>query len=388
MRIIADDPELERHLARLHDLIVSNGGFIHDEFTIDARGGNLTVLAPRSVPERLQIISVPEALLLPIDGFGLHLEGDDICLGTPAEKITSLQIELMEEMATVYNLCGKIKFHRETSPTQLFLERPDVYERLVFEAQLRGRQKEMKEDFFLHDFIHTRQFGLGGDKKEDRCSVLMPIVDFINHHQSAMGFIFNNETLSVNRRSPIESSDECFVCYSRMDAQIAYFNYGFLDAEATFAISAPMKIDLPGLVEIDVKRTPGAKRKNPVPQNMKDLARFVPSMSVGTALKQAAVSILIIPDCKTPRALRRILMMVLISFVRHLPPDEVTKALHEAERQVIEANRNHYKGMQDYIATLSLPEHLQVIVDDAGKMAEHQLKIISDYEFNIAQLDQ
>ena len=111
MRIIADDPELERHLARLHDLIVSNGGFVHEECVIVVQDGNLRIEAPRSVPEGIELIRVPEALLLSVDDFGLYQDGDDIRIGTPSDSVTPVQAELMDSMIAIYNISGKILHH-------------------------------------------------------------------------------------------------------------------------------------------------------------------------------------------------------------------------------------------------------------------------------------
>jgi len=387
MRIITDNPELERHLSRMHDLIVSNGGFVHEEFVMDARNGDLRGKAPQSLPEGDLLISVPDPLLLPIDGFGLHLNGDEVCLGTPAAEITPLQIELMEAMAAIYNLSGKIQQHRKTSPTRIYLERPDVYERIVLGQQLKSRSDNQDEEFVLSDFIGTRKFGMKTEGKEDaRHSVLMPLIDFLNHHQGASGFVLKDDALMVYRRSPIEGSDECFVSYARMDAQIAYVNYGFVDLAATYALSVPLKITLPGVVDIQVNRAPGAVRKRPIPPALKNIQRFVPRIIIDVEKKTVALSSLSIPDAKAPRALRRILMSFLVNFVRSLPPDQVQNLLIEAERQILDANRTYYKELIAYVSALDLPDELQQIVNEAAVMARHQLGIIDAYEVNIARL--
>lgn len=384
MRIISDNPELERHLVRMAELIVNNGGYIHEDFVLDARDGDLRVEAPKSLPERDTLISVPDALLLPVDGFGLHLEGDDICLGQPQPEMSSLRIELMEEMAAIYNLCGKIKHHRETAPSRLFLERPDIFKNLVLGPQFSAREKTPKEDFYLHDFIQARKFGRRSESVEDRQSVLMPYIDFINHHQGASGFFFRDDELKVLRRSPVEGSDECFVSYSRMDAQIAFTNYGFLDKEATFAISIPMTINLPGLVTINVNRSIGAKRGNPVPAPLKDIERLVPRFMFDPSGQKASISSITIPDRRTPRAMRRILMAVLSRYVQGRHPDEVHEYLLEAERQILDANRKYYSQLRDYAANTKVEGDLQSIIDDTVRMAEHQLGIMTVYELNIA----
>ena len=386
MRIIADDPELERHLARLHDLIVSNGGFVHEECVIVVQDGNLRIEAPRSVPEGIELIRVPEALLLSVDDFGLYQDGDDIRIGTPSDSVTPVQAELMDSMIAIYNISGKIKDHRVNSPSRLYLAEPDIYRRLVMATQFKPREALKKEDFLLQDFLHTRTFGLKSEDGQGDTSVLMPIIDFLNHHQGATGFQLGDKALSVVRRSPLAGSDECFVSYSRMDAQIAYFNYGFVDRSSTSLLSVPLTISLPGVVDLQVNRFPAAKRKQAPPAALKDIRRFVPRMSLDIDKKRGAVSSLPIPDAKSPRALRRILMAVLMNFMRDMSPDDVKAYLDEAEQQVIQANRSYYKGLIAYASGLSLDDNLQPVLDDTTVMAEHQLRILEAYELNLLQL--
>jgi len=386
MRVIADDPEFERHLLRLHDIILANGGFVHEECVIVVRNGDLRVEAPRSVPERIELVRVPEALLLPVEDFDLYLEGDEIRIGTPSDSITPVQSELMDSMIAIYNISGKIRDHRVASPSRLFLAEPDVYRRLVMANQFKSREVLPKKDFMLHDFLHTRTFSLNAKDGQSGTPVLMPIIDFLNHHQTAAGFQLGKKGLSVVRRSPLEGSDECFVSYSRMDAQIAFFNYGFVDRSSTNAMSVPLTINLPGVAELRVNRFPGAKRKQAAPPALKDIQRFVPRMSLDLERKQGSVSSLPIPDANSPRALRRVLSAILVNFMRHVPPGEAQTLLDEAERQVIQANRAYYKGVIALVSELSLSDNLQSVLDDAGIMAEHQLRILDAYELNLLQL--
>lgn len=386
MRIIADDPEFERHLVRLHDLIVSNGGFVHEECVIVVRDGDLRVEAPRSVPEGVEFVRVPEALLLPVEDFGLYLDEDEIRIGTPSDSISPVQAELMESMIAIYNISGKIRNHRIGSPSRLYLAEPDIYRRLVMANQFKSREALPKKDFLLHDFLHTRTFSLKSKDGQADTPVLMPIIDFLNHHQGAAGFQLGGKGLSVVRRSPLEGSDECFVSYSRMDAQIAFFNYGFVDRNSTNAMSVPLTVSLPGVVELRVNRLPGAKRKNAAPTGLKDIQRYVPRMALNVEKMQGSVSSLPIPDANSPRALRRILATILANFMRHVPPSDAQALLDEAERQIIHANRTYYKGLIAYAFEMSLSDDLRSVLDDVAIMAEHQLRILDAYELNLLQL--
>jgi len=379
VKIVADRADIESHLSRLVDLIKSNDGYVHDELIIVSENGNLSVQAPRSVPEKSELIAVPREMLLPTADFDLYLSGDDICIGAAANPTSAAQMAMAEEMLAIYNLCEKIRIHREMSPGRLFFEAPQTFEALVLPTQFNIRKKLPAKDPILHDFLHTRVFGAKAVSGDEKQSVLMPIIDFLNHRRMAGGFKLDDARLSVNRFSPLADTDECFVSYSRMDAQIAYAIYGFVDENSDTVISMPVSIDLPGIGTIDVGRRQGQKSQGKVPPPLKNIAWLVPEMGISRENLHAQLAFLIIPPKGFPRAMRRILGFAISALAKDMPPHELVPSVLESERQIIEANLNYYEGLKDRARKASVSKELQPIVDDAFRMADIQINLIRAY---------
>jgi hypothetical protein len=388
MQIVSDRPDIESHIHKLGELIIANGGFVHPELTVHSEKGGLRITAPRAVPERDRLLALPSNTLLPIEEFDLRLEGDDIVIGTPAPSLSHLQLALMEEMLAIYNLTGKIRTHRERAPSRMFQEAPDALAQLILPNQIRILSDLPDDNFYLRDFLHTREFGAKAQEGGDAQTVLMPLIDFLNHHQAVGGFMMQDNTLTVLRHSPLEASEECFVCYSRMDAQIAFACYGFVDTAASYALSIPVDIELAGVGLINVNRRPGTDRRKKVPETLKDIRRFVPQYAASPTERTGMVSFLVIPGPGFPRVMRRVLTNVLLQLLPQAPPQEIRPLLEEAERQVVDANRGYYNDVIAKAAALTVSGELQPIVDDAIKMATHQLGILNTYEALIARLAQ
>jgi len=387
VKIIADRVDIENHLLRLVDLINSNGGYVHDELVIVTENGDLSLQAPRSVPEKCELISVPRELLLPTADFDLYLSGDDICIGDSAKAASATQLAVAEEMFAIYNLCEKIKDHRKSAPVRLFLESPEIFESLVLPGQFNARKKLPTKDPVLDDFLHTRVFAAKSGLGDETHSVLMPIIDFLNHNRSAGGFKLDNERLFVKRFSPLADTEECFVSYSRMDAQIAYAIYGFVDESSNTVISVPLSIDLPGIGLIEIGRRQGAKFNGKIPEPLKNISWLVPEMGMSREDRQARMAFLIIPPKGFPRALRRVLNFLIRAFARDMAPEELKTLVVEAERQVVEANLNYYEELKVLARNASVSQESQQIVDDVVRVADIQLNLIRAYAAMVEQMD-
>jgi len=387
VEIVSDRADIENHVSRLVDLIKSNGGYVHDDLIVESENGNLALKAPRSVDEKSKLIFVPRDLLLPKSDFDLYLSGDDICIGASANPVSSAQLATADEMLAIYNLCEKIKIHRETAPVRLFIEAPETFEALVLPNQFRTRKTLTVKDPILDDFLHTRLFAAKAASGDETQSVLMPIIDFLNHNRKAGGYQMSAAGLLVNRHSPLADTDECFVTYSRMDAQTAFAIYGFVDENSDIVTSIPLSIDLPGVGTIEVNRQHGTRSQANVPPALKNIAWLVPQMNISQEHNQGRLGCLIIPPEGFPRSMRRILSFIIRPLAGSVSLEELNALVLEAERQVIKANLSYYDGVKNVARKASVPQEVQSIVDDAGRMAVIQLNLIRAYVAMMEQMD-
>ncbi len=391
-KVESDREDVRQHLEKLVTLFQDCGGFIHDDLLITSREGGLGIEAPPSVAPGERILSIPTEYLPPVEDYDLHLEGDDICFGKINSGIDPVQRALMEEMIAIYNLCEKIKIHNQTTPSRLLLREPEVFKRLVFPGQMMAREKSKGKDFYLDDFLHSRVFdGSNFEEGEEngekvKNSVLLPIIDFLNHHQNAGGFAVKDGQMMVSRSPQIPGTNECFVRYSRMDAQVAFATYGFVDTQAEWLLSCPLTIVLPSGGEIAVKRMPGANRKRPPPANLKDIRAMVPAMGIPGKERHMQMSFLMIPGERSPRAMRRVLAHAIQLLAGSIDNDKLLEQIGIAERQVIEGNRRYYTDLKTYAQGVTLPDDLQPVLDDAIRMADHQLMLLQEYETRTAKM--
>jgi len=390
-RIESDQNEIRGHLEILVSLFEEAGGFINDAVTIVGRDGGLSVHADPALPQGDPLFSIPAQYLLPTAPFGLHLEGNDICMNKPSAEVDPYHVKLMEQMLAIYNLCGKMEFHRANSPARLFIEAPDVCERIFLPNQLNAIGKYPKEDFYLHDFLHSRVFSApqqdeSSDALKSKGELLLPIIDFLNHHQSAAGFQVADGVMKISRFSPIAESNECFVQYSRMDAQIAFAVYGFVDTEATSLLTCPLRVEVPGIRPINFWRQPGSKRKNKVPKILADLRPMVPPVGIVNDERELKVGYLVIPRKDQPRAMRRIIRAIIAGLEKISDPDQQFEITLEIERQIISGNIAHYEGILSYVDSVDVSDDLQPILEDAKRMARHQLSLLEAYKDRAAAL--
>jgi len=390
-RIESDQQEIRGHLEKLVSLFEEVGGFINEAVTIVCQDGGLSVHAHPDLPRGDRLVSIPTKYLVPTASYGLRLEGNDICMKTPGNEVDRNQVKLMEQILAIFNLCGKIEFHRANAPSRLYIEVPDACERIFFPKQLNALSKLPKEDFYLHDFLHSRVFVArqqdeSPDAIDSKGEVIMPIIDYLNHHQSAGGFQLNAGALVIDRYSLQSGSNECFVRYSRIDAQIAFAVYGFVDTEATSVLSCPIRVKVPGIRTINIDRQPGLKRKHEVPNGLADLRQLVPPMGVSSDERELNVKYLVIPGEHQPRAMRRIIRAFIYGSEKIKDPDQLQELTLEVERQIISGNIAHYEGILSYVDSVDVSDDLQPILEDAKRMARHQLSLLESYKERVAAL--
>jgi hypothetical protein len=389
-----DTAEQEKTLRKICDLVRGNGGFIHDDLIIGCRGVELFVHAPDTIAANDIILSLNPKTILPLDMFTLGLDGDDIILKEHDPSLESAQIALMQEMLVLYNLSGKIKDHRENATWMLLLDDPELMALLMHTSELKTQKSVddlavmSADELCLTTFIRTRQLGLKKEnvketEKDAYHKIIMPLIDFLNHHPSAPGYVLpvdREETVLVTKSTPVAGSQECYVSYSRLDGLSSLVSYNYLEPNAPFVQSVPFSIDVAGLCAFEIKYTTHAKHIE-LPDAIKDLAFYIPGMSVETGPLTLKIGYLYIPQKSAPRALRRVLNLILTQVQHQLTPIQIEEFVTGVEAHVIDCNLSFYNDILAHCEHYNDDYPRIAIIKSLRIMCALQIEKIKNYPF-------
>lgn len=347
-----DNQDAERVLIKLGRQVVAAGGWFHDSVGFSCLGGNLGIMSSLGAEVGDVLASLPLPCLLPLKKIRIGISGDDLIIASHDGDLPAPKLAMFEAMLELYNLTGKIASHRATSPWLALGSDPELLKYLARgrpAMQAKGKKNpdgspETVEDMTVRTFIHTRYLNYKGPNP-----VLMPFIDFANHHTLAAGYLGTagrgeGAGLALLNSKPVAGSEECFVQYQLFDALDMYLIYGYVERTTPFVRSIPMKINLHGLGVIDVQALQTGRAKGKLPAKAADLRPYLPK---ALELKDGNLKIshLIIPDPQAGQALQR----VLSSFIKKLGPDLDLKAIgnyvREAEYMVLRRNKTYYQTL-------------------------------------------
>lgn len=255
--IKTDNPEIEKCLRRIIKTAEQAGGSFADDMTISCLDGYMTIFAPADLHGDANIMRVPSAALPPADFFEVALKGDDLYVASydKNQNLSASQIELMDLMLELYNITGKIKDYRQTSPWLFFHKDHELRAHI-----LKGRDAKTVQNLLsckdyssdkeiIKTYFKSRTLGFRSRPDVPPSPVLMPIIDCLNHHLHSPSYLSFNEPetsgLAVKASTPMPESDECFVRYGPYDALDTLVNYGFaaIDDLPLFTRSVVTEID-------------------------------------------------------------------------------------------------------------------------------------------------
>lgn len=391
MKIDVTNPALEKYLLELQTLLLNEGAFLHPQLTILERNGNFGVRSDLLRTLHDCLLKVPITCLPSLAAFDLRIAGDDICIDNVADGTSSTHKRCMELMLAIYSTSGKLAEVRKKSPWFALANFPELLQKLLclregvkkFEKNQRLLEKKQFDKLLLSNFLGTRHFNLPGEKGQ----VLMPFIDYINHHHLATGFmsgdIAGSQALSVNNSKPVSDTEEVFVCYfSMMDPVDSWLNYNFVDEATPIAKSIPLVLNIGSGRQIRIKAFSAGNKQ--APKQLKDLTVFMPAIIEKTE-NYLTVSRLIIPHEKAPLALRRVLGFLIRTLCPELGNTALQSHVEKAEAEVIGINIKYYR---DLAAAVELSQneipaespHSQI-----QRIAELQLAKLSAYQKRIEE---
>lgn len=348
---ICDNTAVESLLRGLADQIVALGGRLSADAEISCEDGNLSIRSCAADGAKDELIFVPEAALIPASQASLALQGDEIVVRSVDDEMDQNRRSLLQFMVELYNLTGKIRNFRATSPLLCLARSPEVLAHLLAGRNLPDKPPQSGapeyDDQVVKLFIKSRTLGyrFGGAPKTP---VLMPLIDSLNHHPTGASFRpvkEEDETgLAVNVARPLDGSTECFARYGLYDALDTYLNYAYVEPNTPFLRSVPCELEIAGLGRITVRSSAGAKYDGPLAEEIRDLRIFMPRVTP-EAPDHMRVSHLIVPWPARKLALRRVLAEVVKLFDPAQNKDMLVRRVAAAERDLLMQNIAYYQDL-------------------------------------------
>jgi len=392
--IDSDSAPVATAIADLLAVVERHGGRFDDRLRIRSRGGELSVHiqvegtmgapAPR-------IIQLPPACLLPVEAFHLTVAGDDIVVVDHDPDLSPARQGIMQAVVEVWNLTRKIPHHRFSNPAWLQHVSPALYRRLSAGRHPPATPAPSRNDPLVDNLLDTRTLVYRLDPTSDRhTQVIMPVIDFLNHHPFAAPYLSkadgpHNHVLAVQEFCPDPQSCECYARYGIYDGYDTFLHYGFVARETPFVISIPLHLDLPPLGKLTVHAYSGRAPDQQLPKAIADLAFYLPAFTVDRAHHSAEVGYLMIPQGNAPRALRRVLAVILHAIEPRLNDAKIATIVEAIEPEILARNVEFYQDLRRDLEEYAVPPGFRSVVDGARAMADLQLEKLRRYPFFAAR---
>ncbi len=395
-RYRCDDKVVESCVKKLEGLVLEQGGVLDEGIQFCCEDGVLSINLPAGNRGNNVLLAIPKTTLLPVGQVEFGLSGDDIYIESCAPALTGAQRTLFDVMIELYNLTRKIVQHKENflwiagmRDDPAFFDRVTEGRTFEFEDDSLVRTTETDENKrVLNSFIKSRAIECRMERENEKTLVLMPLIDFVNHHPSVPGYKHRFDQrddvwMKVLKALPVEGSTECFVNYGRYDAYDTLIHYGFVEPNARFVRSIPMEIAVSDFGVVKIHAHSGKTAHKKLPDEIADLHAFLPSFGL-TREGYLEASSVMIPCGHSPHALRRVLGLLIRQAAKHVFPDlngkELVAYVLNAEEQVISKNIAFYKSLQAYLHEYRGRMRGSVSYVSTLLMADIQLEKLAAYQ--------
>lgn len=311
--IRTDNPLVEKELNTMISLVEEGGGGIHSELVIECFENNITIKTDRDMRDR-EIIRLSKNVLLSEAQYKAEIKNDQFYTTIPAySAFTDLQKRLTDSVFTLYNLTDKARLHKDMSFLLGMKKHPEVMAHLEKGRPMPKKMSEWKEmvqgepsdehlnTFTSETFLKTRYLGYNDVQKASSSSIIMPIVDLLNHNWGGSPFRIGKGVragdLCVDARQPYSEPDEnyeCFAFYGIMDALDTLMRYDFADISAPIVRSVPLNIMCEDFdTEIIIHSNTGFIFTKDLTAQFRDLYRYMPSITYQAKKKRWLCRILL-----------------------------------------------------------------------------------------------
>jgi hypothetical protein len=386
----SDDLGIERRLRTIRDLVEDAGGILHPGVELRCESGELGVACTLPYEPRTVLTAIPEACMLPVDTVGLRVAGDALAIDAGADGLSATRHRLYDAMLEIYQRAGKVPELRASSVwcglahdlgalKDVVAGRPDTP---FVQTFLEYAESGEHEALLLQSFLKSRVFYAGrGDRRR---RVLVPVNDFIDHHPFAPGFRRTGDAdasrATVHAWRESAENDVCFVSYTQMDAYDSLLLYNYVDEIAPVVRSVPLRLQIgdAGCLRVGARITTGFD--GPLAPEYADLRAYVPKV-LAHDKDGLEITHLFIPVGFKPRALHRVLTMLLSAMPESPRDAALERAVREAEAQVIALNLAFYRELERRLVARRLGAAAPGALDRALAMARLQIRKLGAYDF-------
>ena len=275
--VIADNPAVESCINEILALTREAGAEFAAGLVLRAEKGNMR--AEAAAADGKLLVRMPESCLIPPADFLFGLDDGDNLLAEPEGGVTRLRARLMQLMLELFNLTGKIARHRHSLPWWLAAEHPEILPLIlnlrdneVVRAYADAARAGPDNTFTIETFFLSRTLVLKKDDKTPPIRVLMPVVDFMNHHHKGSPYSTISDAkgfgLAMLNRQPVAGSAECFARYGDHDTLTSWQHFGFV---SEYAPASPANADRAAYAELRTMLA-GLKVKHPGLAEARDIA--------------------------------------------------------------------------------------------------------------------
>jgi len=357
MQINTDDAAATGLLTDLKALLARAGAWFSKDLLLLGESGSFRFEASRRWSDRRSVLRIPVTTMPFLCDARTRVAGGEFIIDERPEG-DGVAAECLTLLVELYNRSGKLRQWRADCPWLAPAPESALVDRLLDARgdSAKGRhyrrlRDEGRMDELLHDsFIGSRAFNvaprfqeaIGRSADPASGAVLLPMIDYFNHDMRAEGFSIQAEPAPPSMRifaTPRADTAELYVRYNFYDPVDTYLYYGFVDAGAPHLTSIATELSVAGRT-LGVTTT-GERRQGKLHPQVKDLRPFLPV--VRPAENGLTVSRLIFPGPQAPRALRRVLSLLLTRL--EIPRAEIPAQVEYLENQLVERNLAFWEGL-------------------------------------------
>lgn len=374
---IAGEGAVVKQLKRFADRLQTEGAWYNPDLLLDVEGSNVSVRSQNSFTDLRSMIRVPLAAMPVLDDFDVSVSSEVFSVSPKDKAVSEAQRVTMVEMLDFYNELGKIAQWKAETPWLSLLPYPDVLDHIMSGRVQMPRLKELhrmgidgEHDALICDtFIGSRKFNLSetncklmGREQKGGVKILLPIIDFFNHRMNAQGFKINAVPAPASMRIqsiPDPDTGELFVRYNVFDALDTYLYYGFVDRGVGYMSSVPCRLKI-GNVTLSVRGGGGMSKSAKLPSAIKDLRLFLPALTKSDEGNFFANK-LVIPGPRAPRALHRVLVVIMNTL--GIPKTEQQNTMLQAEADILDQNETWWQELKEKVSVVPEENGVHMLVE-------------------------
>lgn len=354
--IVSDNKKVKKILESILKLLTEHGAAFDQDIEIHCKNDALSIRSPKNRKTR-PMLRILHDLLPPAEDFNIIIKNDRFIMKASDSKLSAVQQQIMQLMLDLYNETNQLENFKKSSPWIKYKDEPAILN--LFFSIREGKDIQEIEDLIKkpdsddrllkQTFFKTRLLKCALNKEfRKQKAVFMPIADAVNHMAGGSGYnqIYGADhgVLAMGCFMPDET-DECFANYGWMDALDTYLHYAFIDQHAPFVKSIPMNIELENIGRLKIRGAGAHIEEESLPEGLKDLQIYMPSMMHHKTYKEIELSHIYIPDERAIMSLRRILQHAIRALSPDISDQNLMQAIETAESEIIKNNSSFYEKM-------------------------------------------